>query len=81
MRILLETPVLIDVLRSRDGRRELLAELSRKGDSLTTTALNIAEVYAGMRPEEERRTKVFLDPLDCYELSRSKGPECRNPQE
>jgi predicted nucleic acid-binding protein len=71
MRILLDTTVLIDVLRSRRGRRELLAELSRKGDSLTTTSLNIAEVYAGMRPGEESRTKAFLDPLDCYELSRS----------
>jgi predicted nucleic acid-binding protein len=73
MRILLDTTVLIDVLRSRHGRRELLAELLRKGDRLTTTALNIAEVYAGMRPEEEPRTKVFLDALDCYELSRSTG--------
>lgn len=73
MRLLLDTSVLIDVLRRRQGRRELLAELTREGHTLATTALNIAEVYAGVRPEEEAQTEAFLDALDCYELTATAG--------
>jgi predicted nucleic acid-binding protein len=73
MRILLDTSVLIDVLRSRHGRRELLAELVRSGHDLATTALNVAEVFAGMRPEEQVQTEAFLDRLECYELSKGAG--------
>ena len=73
MRILLDTSVLIDVLRCRHGRRELLAELTRGGHTLATTGLNIAELYAGMRPEEEARTENFLDALECYELTAAAG--------
>lgn len=69
MHLLLDTSVLIDVLRLRHGRRELLAELARGGSTLATTALNVAELYAGMRPEEEARTETFLGALDCYELT------------
>src|SRR6202167_724084 len=71
MRLLLDTSVLIDVLRRRHGRRELLAELVRGGHTLATSALNIAEVYAGMRPDEEARTKAFLNALPCHESTAS----------
>ena len=73
MRLLLDTSVLIDVLRLRHGRRELLAELARGANTLATTALNVAELCAGMRPEEEARTEEFLDALDCYELTAAAG--------
>jgi predicted nucleic acid-binding protein len=73
MRLLLDTSVLIDVLRRRHGRRELLAELARGGNTLATTALNVAEVHAGMRPDEEARTGEFLDALDCYQLTAAAG--------
>jgi predicted nucleic acid-binding protein len=46
-----------------------LAELVLAGHTLATTALNIAEVYAGMRPNEAQRTRAFLDALDCYDLT------------
>ncbi len=73
MRLLLDTSVLIDALRLRHRRRELLTELVQAGHSLTTTALNIAEVYAGMRPEEAQRTEALLSALDCYELTGASG--------
>jgi predicted nucleic acid-binding protein len=73
MRLLLDTSVLIDVLRLRHGRRELLAELLRDGHTLATTALNVAELYAGMRPEEASRTEKFMNALDCYELTAAAG--------
>jgi predicted nucleic acid-binding protein len=73
MRLLLDTSVLIDALRLRHGRRELLAELAQAGHTLATTALNVAEVYAGMRPDEAQRTEAFLIALDCYDLTGTSG--------
>jgi predicted nucleic acid-binding protein len=73
MRLLLDTSVLIDVLRSRQGRRELLAELARGGHQLATTSLNVAEVFAAMRPDEQAQTETFLDALECYVLTREAG--------
>ncbi len=73
MRLLLDTSVLIDVLRLRHRRRELLAELVQAGHMLATTALNIAEVYAGMRPDEAQKTEALLGLLDCYDLTGSSG--------
>lgn len=71
MKLLLDTSVLIDVLRRRNQRREFLAELVRTGHTLTTTTLNIAELYAGVRPGEEQTTEAFLGGLELYELSGS----------
>ena len=70
MRLLLDTTVLIDVLRRRGNRPQLLAELIRAGHSLATSALNIAEVYAGVRPHEEAATEHFLGALECHAITR-----------
>jgi predicted nucleic acid-binding protein len=71
MHLLLDTSVLIDALRLRHGRRELLAELARAGHALATSTLNVAEVYVGMRAGEQGTTEMFLSVLDCYELTGS----------
>jgi predicted nucleic acid-binding protein len=73
MRLLLDTSVLIDALRLRHGRRELLADLVRAQHTLATSTLNIAEVYAGMRASEEAETEAFLGALDCYEITANVG--------
>lgn len=73
MRLLLDTSVLIDALRARRGRRAWLAEMLRNGHGLETSALNVAEVYAGMRPEEEAKTKVFLGSLHCHAITADVG--------
>jgi len=69
MQLLLDSSVLIDALRLRRGRRRWLAGLVRAGNRLATSALNLGEVYAGMRPEEEERTKAFLGALECHEIT------------
>lgn len=69
MRLLLDTSVLIDVLRARNRRRELLAGLARAHHTLATTILNVAELYSGMRPGEEARTEAFLSGLHCFDLT------------
>ena len=69
MRLLLDTSVLFDALRGRRRRRSWLADLVRAGHSLETSALNVAEVYAGMRPEEENPTKEFLGALRTHPIT------------
>ncbi len=69
MILLLDTTVLLDVLRARQNRRSLLAELIGGGHVLATAAINIGEVYAGMRLGEENRTEAFLSSLDCYPIT------------
>ena len=73
MELLLDTSVLIDALRFRNARRELLARLVNEGHHFSTTALNIAEVYAGVREEESALTASFLDSLECHGLTASSG--------
>lgn len=31
--------------------------------------MNVAEVYAGMRPGEEQETQAFLDELECFPIT------------
>jgi predicted nucleic acid-binding protein len=71
MKLLLDTSVLIDVLRARNNRRVLLSQLIREGHSLSTSVLNIAELYAGMRSGEEAKTEEFLSALECLDLNAS----------
>jgi predicted nucleic acid-binding protein len=69
MILLLDTTVLLDVLRARQNRRSMLAELVAGGHILATAAINVGEVYAGMRIGEETRTEAFLSSLDCYPMT------------
>ncbi len=71
MNLLLDTAVMIDVIRFRNQRNEFLAELVRSGHRLYTSTLNIAELYAGIRPRESARIEALLSGLEYYELSAS----------
>jgi predicted nucleic acid-binding protein len=71
MNVLLDTIVLIDALRARSNRRAQLADLVESGHTLTTSAINIGEVYAGMRPSEQTKTEAFLSNLECYPITTS----------
>lgn len=71
MNLLLDTTVMIDVVRFRNQRNEFLAELARAGHRLCTSTLNIAELYAGVRPGETARIEALLSGLEYYELTAS----------
>ena len=73
MKLLLDTSVLIDTLRGRNRRPQLLAELVRAGHTLSTTALNVAELYAGMRPHEQAGTEALLAGFECHPLTCAAG--------
>ena len=68
--LLLDSSVIFDHLNGRKGRSELLEDLLRNGHALGCCAINVAEVYAGMRPSEEQRTEQFLSSLEYLEITR-----------
>jgi tRNA(fMet)-specific endonuclease VapC len=68
--VLLDTTVLVDALRGKVECLVLLEELTVSGHTVATSAMNIGEVYAGMRVGEETRTDRFLDSLACYPLTK-----------
>ncbi len=74
---LLDTSVIIDVLNHKRGRDTLLRNLLLQGHLLACCAVNVTEVYAGMRPKEQARTEEILRSLDYYditwEIARSAG--------
>src|SRR6266849_5797225 len=68
MTILLDTSVIINALRRKFGRDQLLQKLVEDGSILACSAVSAAELYAGMKPEEERVTFQFLQGLECIEI-------------
>ncbi len=69
MIILLDTSVIIDALRIRRGRREFLDQRNQAGDTLACSAVSVAEVYAGMRPNEAAATEEYIENLVCIEVT------------
>ena len=76
-RILLDSSVIFDHLNGRYGRTDFLGQLLEEGHSLVCCSVNITEVYAGLRPEEEDRTAAFLNSMECLpvtlEIARQAG--------
>lgn len=65
----LDTSVIIDALNNKRGRQDLLLDLLRQGHLLASCAVNVAEVYAGLRPKEEKATEEFLRSLEYYHIT------------
>jgi predicted nucleic acid-binding protein len=64
--LLLDTTVLIDVLRKRNRRPVWLGQLVESGHQLATSAICVGEVHSGMRPGEEVRTQGLLASIPCF---------------
>jgi len=60
---------MIDALNNKRDRRHFLRDLLEQGNTLACCPINVAEVYAGMRPQEEERTTAFLASLDFYPIT------------
>jgi predicted nucleic acid-binding protein len=69
MTYLLDTNVLLDVLNDRYGRPQLFAQISQQDILLACCAINVTEVYMGMRPGEEDKTEKFLRSLEFYPVT------------
>jgi predicted nucleic acid-binding protein len=66
---LLDSSVIIDVLNRKRNRAAQLAQLVREGNLLACCAINVAEVYACMRPGDAEETEEFLRSLAYYEVT------------
>ncbi|HZQ52332.1 MAG TPA: PIN domain-containing protein [Bryobacteraceae bacterium] len=62
-RLLLDTSFLIDVLNDRRGRADLMEQFIVADYILACCAINVAEVYAGLRVEEVAKTEALLRQL------------------
>lgn len=67
--LLLDTSVIIDVLNGKRNRPELLKQLLHQGHLLACCAINVTEVYAGLRAHEETRTMNLLQSLQYLPIT------------
>lgn len=72
MALLLDTTVLIDVLRGQPSF-ERVRRAHRRGEPLFCCAINVDEVYRGIRPGEERAAGRVFNGLRIAPLGRSEG--------
>ena len=61
-KVLFDTDILIDILRGREAVRTFLLDLMDHSVPCCSV-ISVAELYAGMRPEEKHATDVLLDGL------------------
>jgi predicted nucleic acid-binding protein len=68
-KLVLDTDVLIDLLRGRPSARAFLVGATR--DTVPCcSAISVAEIHAGMRPAEADRTVALLDSLIILPVTR-----------
>jgi predicted nucleic acid-binding protein len=67
--LLLDTSVIIHTINEKKNRRQFLHGLVQDGNILACCAINVAEIYAGMRLKEEAKTTHFLASLDYYPVT------------
>jgi predicted nucleic acid-binding protein len=66
---LLDTNVIIDAINEKKNRNLSLLDLAEQGHTLACCPINVAEVYAGLRPKEEQRTAALLHSLQLYPIT------------
>lgn len=71
-RVLLDSTVLIDVLRGRPAVERLRA-LRRNGDEPWTCAISIEEIWRGLFPHEEAAARRLIRGLRCAALGSAEG--------
>lgn len=71
--LLLDTTVLIDVLRGRRGTVERLGRAAGNRETLWTCAVNVEELVRGLRASEVGAAELLLDGLRIAPLAREEG--------
>lgn len=71
--LLLDTTVLIDVLRGRRGALERLGRAAGDRETLWTCAINVEETVRGLRPSEAGPAHLLFDGLRIAPLGREQG--------
>lgn len=68
-RFLLDTTFLIDVLNEQRGRYEVMKSLVAQQHELACCAINVTEVYNGMRGPEAPKTEALLRSLEYIPIT------------
>lgn len=71
--VLLDTTVLIDLLRGRPGAVSRLRALRAAGDTPTTSAINVEETARGLMPSEHQAAQLLFAGLRVVPLGRAEG--------
>lgn len=71
--VLLDTTVLIDVLRGREQAIARVRALREAGDSLHTSAINVEEIARGLRPSEHEAAHRLLSGLRVAALGKAEA--------
>lgn len=66
---LLDTTVLIDYFRGRQGAGLLLERLVDEGHTPAVCAINVAELFAGLPESQRAPARELIDSLDYLEIS------------
>jgi predicted nucleic acid-binding protein len=67
--VLLDSTFLVDVLRRKPAGVALLQQVLSAGHQVRTSAINVAEIYAGMRESEAARTAELLSGIPAYDVT------------
>jgi predicted nucleic acid-binding protein len=71
--VLLDTTVLIDLLRGRPGALARLRTLRRTGDAPHACAVNVEEIVRGLREREEDAARRLFEGLRTVPLGAEQG--------
>lgn len=66
---LLDTMFLIRFLRGEEGPVSWMRQMAEEGRFLACSAINVAEIYSGMREKERPATEALLESLRCFPVS------------
>ena len=67
---LLDTNIIVDALRKRNDRHLLVGQFLDQGQPLASCPVTITEIYAGMRPHEEKPTRTFMRSLLFFGITK-----------
>ena len=67
---LLDTTGLINHMRGRQDVIDLVTQLALEGHQLGVCCINVAELYAGLDPQERSRGERLIASLDYYDTTR-----------
>ena len=71
--VLLDSTVLIDILRGRPGAIGRLDRIRNRGDHAWTSAINVDEIARGLLPNEEHSARRLILGLRIAPLGRDDG--------
>ena len=69
-KILLDTDILINLLRGNEAARDFIRKNLEESE-LLCSVISVAEIWAGMRSHEEQATRRVMDSLRIVEVSRT----------